>query len=366
MSELGLLGFLLCATRIDMIVLVLPAVLAGLLQLFSLGPRIHERLGGLWSWAVRRRRWVLPVTLAVAAASTTWWAGYHYHGDPRIGWAIDGLFPFNPSFLTPPRFLVVYLPLGLVLLIVLGTIGAFRRLITTFFLPLSLLVLWRVYYSATHGFGGPFYERFRFLTYLTPLFVFLAVFGFRDLGRWLMRIPWLRSHARLAAVLLGLTFLVWWPPGWGGYFDSGHDLENLPRNRLLLSRNQQTEVRYLLDLMDRYPDCAFLTRAIKYENPGKPRYLWGLFGKSVRTDLFFQEEGESLDRVVANRAADSRCVLFYYGLDCNKTSGDRCREQIEGRPVVEERLLEDLQYTDYHGCDSHPPTIRLGVFRVRR
>lgn len=362
MLELGLLGFLLCATRIDMIVLAVPAGLAGLVQLFSRGSRYRRRLGDLWRWSLRQWRWLLPASLAVAAASTIWWAGYHYPGDPRVGWAIDGLFPFNPSFLTPPRFLAVYLPLGLVLLIVLGTIDAFRRPFRTFFLPLSLLVLWRVYYSATHGYGGPFYERFRFMTYLTPLFILLAVFGFRELGRWIARVPWLRSRTRLAAVLLGLTFLIWWPPGWGGYFDSGHELENLPRSRLLLSRNQQTEVRYLLDLMDRYPECAFITRTIKYGNQGKPGYIWGLFGKKVRTDLFYHQEGETLDQVAAERAAEYPCALFYHGLDCNKQSGDRCREQIENLQMVEEHLLSDLPYTDFHGKDSHPPIIRLAVF----
>jgi len=365
MAELCLLGFLLCATRVDMIVLVLPALLAGVLQLFSLGPRILARLGDLWRWARPRWRWLLPAAVAVGLASTLWWKGYHYDGDPRIGWAIDGLFPFNPSFLTPPRFLAVFLPLGLVLLIVTGTIGAFRRPLTTLLLPLSVLVLWRVYYSATHGYGGPFYERFRFLTYLTPLFILLAAFGYRELTRWAGKISWIRSHPRVLAAVLGLTFLVWWPPGWGGYFDSGHELENLPRKCMLLSRNQQTEVRYLLDLMDRHPECIFLTRTIKYENPDEPRYIWGLFGRKVRTELFYQAEGDTLDGVAAAHAGRDACVLFYYGLDCNKRSGDRCREQIEGRPLVEEHLLDNLQYTDFHGEDSHPDQIRLGVFRVK-
>ncbi len=360
MFDLVLLCVLACATRFDMIVLGLPAVVSGLVRLFSLGPRILARLEVLWRWSRRNWRWLLPAAVAVAAASTIWWAGYQYPGDPRVGWAIDGLFPFNPSFLTPPRFLVVYLPLGLVLLIVLGFVGAFRRLFTTFFLPLSLLVLWRTYYSATHGYGGPFYERFRFLTYLGPAFIFLALYGFRELGRWIVR----GAHTRLAAVLLGLLFLAWCPWGWGGYFDAGHDLPSLPRNRLLLSRNQQTEVRYLLDLMDRYPECAFLTRTIKHDDRGRPRYLWGLFGKKVRTDLFLQNEGETLYDVAASRTADHPCVLFYYGLDCQKESGDGCRAEIENRPVVEEHRLENLQYTDYHGGDSHPAVIRLGVFRV--
>ena len=363
--DLVLLGVLICATRFDMIVLVLPALLAGFIQLFNLGPRIRRLLSALWRWTRGNWRWLLPAALVLAAASTAWWAGYHHRGDPRIAWAIDGLFPFNPSFLTPPWFLAVYLPLGLVLLIVLGFIGGFRGLIRTYFLPLSILVLWRTYYSATHGWGGPFYERFRFLTYLTPVFIFLALHGSRELGRWVAGWPWLRARARAAAVVLGLLFLVWWPPGWGGHFNEGHDLPGLPHQRLLMSRNQQTEVRYMLDLMDRYPDCAFITRTIKHDDVGKPQYLWGLFGKKVRTDLFFQKPGETLWQVSQDRAPANPCVFFYYGLDCQKQTGDGCREEIKNRAVLEEHQLKDLPYTDYHGGDSHPPIIRLAVLRVR-
>lgn len=360
-----LVGFLICTTRQEMIVLVVPAVLAGLARFFSLDPYIRDFFKLWWGRAVRHWRWVLPATGVVAVISTPWWVDFFYTGDPRIGWAIDGLFPFNPSFLTLPWFLMAYLPLGLILLFLLGVVHTFRQPLKFLLLPLSLLVLWRTIYSATHGWGGPFYERFRFLTLLTPVCVFLAVFGLRELNGWLERVSWLKRRARLFAVLFGLTFLLWWPMGWGVYFDRGHELPGVSRSRVLLSRNQQTEVRYMLDLMDRYPDCLILTRTIKHDDYGKPQYLWGLFGKREQMDLFSQKKGETLEQVAAERAAGSHCVLFYYGLDCLKGTGDRCRTQIENRPVVEERRFDDLPYTDFHGGDSYPPIIRLGVYRVK-
>jgi hypothetical protein len=166
-------------------------------------------------------------------------------------------------------------------------------------------------------------------------------------------------------VVFGLTFLVWWPLGWGTYFDRGHQLPHLPRNRVLLSRNQQTEVRYILDLMDRYPECVFITRNIKVSNSGKPAFLWGWFGRQVRMDLFEEKPGETLEAVANENVPESPCVLFYYGLDCNKVRGDCCLAQTENRPVLEEHLLENLQYTDFHGTDAHPSQIRLAVLWVR-
>jgi len=363
--QLFMVGFLLCATRQEMIVLVLPAVLAGFIRLYSLDSLVWGWLKSWWRLAVRHWRLVLPVVLVVAVASTFWWADYHHAGEARVGWAIDGLFPFNPSFLTPPWFLMAYLPLGLVLLFILGVVHSFRRPFKFFLLPLSLLILWRVIYSATHGWGGPFYERFRFLTLLSPICVFLAVYGLQELKYWLERISWLKRRAKLFAALFGLTFLLWWPLGWGVYFDRGHRLPGIPSSRALLSRNQQTEVRYMLDLMDRYPECLFMTRNMKYAGDGKLTYYWGWFGKQVRMDLFEEKPGETPEAAAAEFAPDRACVLFYYGLDCNKQSGDRCQSQIEGRPLVEERRLESLDYTEFHGNDSYPPSIRLAVLRVK-
>jgi len=363
--QLLLAGFLICETRQEMIALVVPAVLVGFARFFSLDARIADFFRFWWGRTVRHWRWVLPVTLAVAAGSTFWWVNYHYAGDPRVGWAIDGLFPFNPSFLTPPWFLQAYLPLGLVLLFILGMVHSFRRPLKFFLLPLTLLILWRTIYSATHGWGGPFYERFRFLTLLTPLCIFLAAFGVRELKYWQERIAWLKKHTRILLVAFGLTFLVWWPLGWGVHFDRGHQLPQLPQKRVLLSRNQQTEVRFLLDLIDRYPKCVFMTRNIKYEDSSRPTYYWGWFGKETRMDLFEEKPEETPEAAAAEHVPDAACVLFYYGLDCNKQSGDRCRAQTENLPVVEEHLLESLQYTDFHGNDSYPEKIRLAVMRVR-
>jgi hypothetical protein len=365
MLQLLLVGLLIYKTREAMIVLVLPVVLIGFARLFSLDGRFRDIFKLGWGRVVRHWRWVLPVTLVVAAGSTYWWADYHYPGDPRVGWAIDGLFPFNPSFLTPPWFMLTYLPLGLVLLFILGVVHSFRRPLKFFLLPLALLILWRTIYSATHGWGGPFYERFRFLTLLTPICIFLAAFGWQELKYWLERISWLKKRFRLVLVLLGLTFLVWSPLGWGAYFDRGHQLPQLPRNRVLLSRNQQTEVRYLMDLMDRYPECVFITRNIKFLSAGEPTFLWGWFGKQMRMDLFEDKPGETLEAVANEYVPDSPCVLFYFGLDCNKDSGDCCAAHIENRLVLEENQLENLQYTDFHEADSHPPKIRLAVLWVR-
>jgi hypothetical protein len=100
-------------------------------------------------------------------------------------------------------------------------------------------------------------------------------------------------------------------------------------------------------------------------NPDQPTFLWGWFGRQVRMDLFEEKPGETLEAVANEYVPESPCVLFYYGLDCNKESGDCCAAQTENRPVLEDHLLDDLQYTDFHEADAHPPVIRLAVLWVR-
>ena len=54
-----------------------------------------------------------------------------------------------------------------------------RKWFAFFFLPIGVLTLFKMYAAGSHG---AFLDKFRYLTFVTPLVLFLALFGFRELS----------------------------------------------------------------------------------------------------------------------------------------------------------------------------------------
>ena len=75
----------------------------------------------------------IPVMVALAALEVVRWPGN------ELGWLIAGLRPLNLSFLTMPSLLSVFLPLGVVVLFVLGMVYALRRWLDFLLLPVSTI-----------------------------------------------------------------------------------------------------------------------------------------------------------------------------------------------------------------------------------
>lgn len=358
------LAILAFCTRMETGVLSLPALAVGFIKLFGYEGQVARLARRALSFCKENRSWFVPAAAAASLLATFGWLRLDLRECPPAAWAMDGLFPFNPSFLTLPYFLFSFISLGFIFIFVLGLFVSFRRLLAFFFLPLATLILFRVYYSASHGRHGPYYERFRYLCFLMVHVSLLSVFGLDWLRRWLASRRWSGFRKRSLAVLVGVSFLVWTPFGWSRYFGKGHDLDRIARPRFLLGRNQQTETRYLLLLTKRFPDCIFVSRTLATRPGSDPRYRWVFFGQKIHitTD---SSRGLRLEEVAARRVPKARCLLFYRGLDCNRIRSDGCVDETSGRKPLDELVFPSLRYNDAQEWGTCRPVVHLGVYPIR-
>src|SRR5205085_10602670 len=76
-----------------------------------------------------------------------------------------------------------------------------------------------------------------------------------------------------------------------------------------------------------------------------------------------QDAGRGVEQIGAQVAPDSPCVLFYRSMDCDLVGFD-CNAETAGRIPLEERVLENLPYSEIREYGAHGADIRLGVFPV--
>jgi hypothetical protein len=358
---LALLVWLAARLRLELLLLGGPALAVGVAKTLGWEPAVRRAAGV----AARFLRTIVTGRLSVFVAVAVGFAALEFlpWSGNEVGWMVAGLRPLNLSFLTMPWWLSVFLPLGIIALFVLGTIYALRRWLAFFLLPVSSLILFKVYASASHG---VFFERFRYLTFLTPVFLFIALFGFRELSDWAQRWAWPPWWKRVALLLLAMSCANWQAAGPKEVFRRRQELPGLTHAGFLLAWNQQTEVRYLLDLVARYPRCIFLAKAAQATWVADQRtgYQWVLFGGPVPRYREVPDTGGDLEHVAAQVVPAAPCVLFYRSLDCDLVRSDGCQSETQGRTALEERVLENLPYSDITEYGAHRAVIRLGVYPV--
>jgi hypothetical protein len=361
-AALLLLAGLATLLRTELLVLAGPAVAVATAMLLhgegAIRAAARRGVDGLRRLLTGPAWRLLAVGIALMALELVQWPGNEW------GWMAAALRPLNLSFLLLPSLLGVVLPFGIVILFVLGMVHTLRRWFTFLLLPVSALLLFKIYASAAHG---VFFERMRYLTFLMPAVMFIALFGYRELEDWARRWAWPWWWTRLAILLLLASCTVWQAAGPKEIYRRRQQLPGLDTPSFLLSWNQQTEVRYLLDLVRRYPDCVFLARSAQtvWVGDGRSGYRWLVFGAHVDRYRALPDDGQALEDIAAQAAPGAACVLLYRGLDCNLTRVDACDADSQGRPVVEERTFENLPYNDITEYGAHRPQIRLGVYAVR-
>lgn len=358
---LALVAALAVLLRKELLLLGAPAVAVGLSGLLG-------RDALIWQGAVACRRWLRSIMagrpaiflLFVAALVTL-----PYLASPggHVSYALKAIAPLSLTFLLLPQKLGMFLSFGFIALFVLGMIHTTRRCWSYFFLPIGTILLFKVYDAATQG----MLESFRYLTFLTPVVFVISLFGFRELEEWGRRWHWPWWWKRPALVLFGSAMLTAWQPlGPREIFGRRHELPGISTRLPLLARNQQTEVRYLLDLVARYPTCALLAKTTwdeaSFDRP--VRYRWSILGGGVRHYRETPHAGETPEEAAARLAPEAPCVLFYRGLDCDLQGTDGCRPETDGRTPVEERVLENLPYSDIRSYGAHRAEIRLAVYPV--
>ncbi len=284
--------------------------------------------------------------------------------------------PLSVAGFALPATLAMSLPLGAVVLFVLGSIHAFMRPSRFLQLPVALVVLYDVYRSEGHAGTAPF-EMLRYLGSVAPVALVLALFGWRELVAIGERLGWSTDAMRVARMLTALSLGCWNLTGIV-CFDDALEFNSRPRSvtwepsqYLVLQRDQQIEERYLLELLDRFPACAFVARVVPSESVGDRGFSdvpvpdWGAlwFGTIIA-----EPDGRRARPwrgTPADLAADvdTQCVLYYRSLDCNlANAADICDQDAAGLALVEERRQPDRRYYFHVRMQAE---LRLAVYRVR-
>lgn len=355
---LGVLVVLATGVRTEALVLGIPALAIAVACVVEAEGRLQS---GLDNVGDRLRTIVAGPLPAFLAAATALLALEYLPITDAWRYPMAALRPLDFSFLTWLQAIALLFPFAIVVLFVLGLVHGVRRWFAFLLLPISLLVLLKVYASASHG---AFLDKFRYLALVTPFVLLLGLFGFRELSSWAERLAWPAWWKRLAVLLLVATVPAW-NPWQRELFGRRQELPGVTTAAPFLARNQQTEVRYLLDLVARYPDCVFIAKTPRAESAADVRigYRWLVFGGPVRR-LVETEGAGPAERIATELAPDAPCVLFYRSMDCDLAEFGDCTAETSGRIALEERVLENLPYSEIYEYGAHRPEIRLGVYAV--
>jgi hypothetical protein len=356
---LALLVVLATWLRIEAVVVGLPALAIGVAHVIGAEERLQQAVRKAGHWLQTIVMGPLGAFLAVAVALLA----LEYVPIPEsLRWVVAALRPLNFSFLTWLQALTFFFPFAIVLLLVLGAIHGVRRWFAFFLLPITVVMLLKMYAAGSHG---AFLDKFRYVALVTPFVVFLSLFGFRELSDWAARLGWPAWWKRVAVLLLVATIPAF-NPWQREFFGRRHELHGLMTPASLLARNQQTEVRYLLDLVARYPRCVFVAKAPLADSVSDATtgHRWLAFGTALDHPKEAADAGRGVEQIAAQLAPDSPCVLFYRSLDCDLVGFDGCTSETAGRIPIEERALENLPYSEIREYGAHRAEIRLGVFPV--
>ncbi|MGM0578484.1 MAG: hypothetical protein ACQEXJ_22360 [Myxococcota bacterium] len=305
---------------------------------------LHERVVAWFRGALgpggRRRRIQIGLVLAALFVLSM-------VVDPsnEYEWIWDAVDPLNPSALVLPFVVLQAVPATITLLAIVGFVAGLRRWAAVGLLPITTLVLFRLYHSAAHGSE---YEILRYVTMVMPAVMVMVLLGWRATAAFFDRLQGRRTRIRVG-VALAAGLLVGLPmPDRGGPHPAPFD----SADRLLLSRNRQVAARFLLHAVEEHPGCVFFTPTRDGE--------WVAFGVPVPAPVTVDSPTmKELDGVVD---AES-CALLYEGLDCNleRSNADCGLIEAEGVPL-DVRTFPSRPYLDPdHGIIGD--VVRLGVFR---
>jgi hypothetical protein len=197
---------------------------------------------------------------------------------------------------------------------------------------------------------------------MLPAVFFLGLFGRQQLDALVQGWdPGWRRAARIVYLMAWLTVPL---PGTLEHFARpAYDREG-GFSQLLLDRNTQREVRYLLALTEKNPECVFVGRVIRVETSSTiiAEYHYAAFGKPIAWPEFVPETSVSLDEFIARHARGASCVRLYYGGDCNVTIGDRCEKFVAGRRRIEEERFWSRPYESPLQFPYGAPEIVLATY----
>lgn len=335
---LGALAVLMVRARLEMLILVVPGgavLLAPLLGMAPAAARIENRTVAFCGWLMGHpARLVAAVALCLVAER-----GVQNVARGHASWAAAAFNPFDLVVFRLPAVIAEASSLGLALLCCLGWFYALKRWRAYAGLSISLLILGRLYLSASHGVDA---ETFRYLTYIGAALLLLSALGVEQLrlaitarldGRTLPR-AWVAALA-----LLCIPF--------------GGDVDD--QFRLLApaeSDAEQREARFLANQLLERRDCTFVAPVADVAGP---MVLVLRAGEDRRIVSSLDEASEL--------APASGCTLLYAGLDCHLVDGLDCSghagDVVASEHFVAERYSDNREY----GFMTSHITLRLRRLR---
>jgi hypothetical protein len=269
------------------------------------------------------------------------------------------IYPFNPYVFALPFFLpMLGLPIGVGIAVLLGVVPAILSFRRFGGLALSVFMLNGAEFAAY----TEYYSMARFLSYMLPAVCFLGLFGRQQLDV-LVR-SWHPGWRRAALIVYLMAWLTVPLPGSLEYFARPEYDRNGGFSQLLLDRDTQQEMRHLLRLTERNPECIFVSRVIRVTTDPTviEEYHYAAFGKPLAEPVFEAEGSVSLEDFVRRHAHGASCVRLYYGGDCNNTAGDRCEKFVAGRRLVEEERFWSRPYESPLQFGYAAPEIVLATY----
>ena len=361
MSSLGLVAacVLTMGTRLEVGVAGLAALLAHAMVIWSSRGHfdVYRRRLGLLMRQPRSVTYAVVAVLGITFAVSQ----LHWLDLGHMHWLINGLNLFSPATLTFPTFVGSILSFGVLLLLLCGFYELLRQPLRAALLPLAVIVLYRIHYTAgSHDFT----RMFRYSTMYTPLLAILAAGGARAWLRWTNPGGALFDRRILVNVGLALAFFAFPISDLSKFSYGDPSAGDRPWwNYVLVSRDVQLEMRFLLDTLDDAPECVFVARTIEagtFKGRGEPRWQYSLYGAGVpyRAE---PAEGRSINEL----APESACLRYYYGSDCNRVGLDGCEQDIEGLSAVVELSVFAKQYNHPLQFGALYKPLNLGVYSIR-
>ena len=356
-------ALLAALTREETLAIGGPAVLAMLLRTAARENAIERHAAALGRW-MRTRWWVPLLALFVAAKGSDLLAeSVRFHPSARVRWALQSFQLWWPTRTALPAVLADFLPIPIVVAMVAGLLLSLRRPLRTALLPVTVFAVWAVYQKASHD--AP-YERFRYVSMLTAPLIILAALAARDAEALLVTRPAWRRPAAWAFAVAGVLCVV---PGFPGQSVlARHTVVAGEREReLLLARNKQVAVRYLLDAVANHPDCAFVARVSSRPESAEtpPLDRWIFFGYPLSRPIPIPSQGRTIRAGIDEALGEGACVLYYRSVDCNllRAKGE-CEADVAGAVALERHALVSRRYSDALEYGALPPVVEIGLFRL--
>ena len=285
-------------------------------------------------------------------------------GSIALRCGLSALYPFNPNFFLGFVLLpAIGLPVAVAMAAFAGTVYAafnFRRFGG---IALAVIVIVNLFLAAPLG----FYEVVRYTSYFIGIVLLVGLFGRVAFDELSARRGWPERWRAVATVLyvmawFTLPVLGTLEPYLRPEYHTGGGLA-----QLLLDRNTQREVRFLVAQTRNNPECVFVARAVEDHTHPLQQPVWEyiLFGGPIEEPIIVREEDQGLDAIIARHAPGARCVRLYYGDDCNLTFTDRCRSFVAGREIVDEERFWSRPYNDPRERGYGAPEIVLATYRWR-